>query len=65
MPQIELYVPANLATLFRDFADHDLLVGQPPLAMREDDPPELHTVVALIEQHNAGLEHEIVTPPML
>ncbi len=65
LPQLRLYVPDDLATLFRDFADHDLLLGQLSLVARADDPPELHEVIALIAQYNASLEQEIVPPPEL
>jgi hypothetical protein len=65
LPQLTLYVPDDLAALFREFAGHDLLLGQVPLATRDDDPPELREVIKLIEQHNAGLEQEIVRPPEL
>ncbi|GAB4162883.1 MAG: hypothetical protein Fur005_21880 [Roseiflexaceae bacterium] len=65
LPQLTLYMPDDLATLFRDFAGHDLLLGQLPLVAQADDPPELREVIALIAQHNAGLEQEIVPPPEL
>ncbi|GAB4424781.1 MAG: hypothetical protein OHK0015_03970 [Chloroflexi bacterium OHK40] len=65
LPQLTLYVPDDLAALFRDFAGHDLLLGQLPLVAQADDPPELREVIALIAQHNAGLEQEIVSPPEL
>lgn len=65
LPQLTLYVPDDLAALFHDFAGHDLLLGQPLLVARDDDPAEVHEVTALIAQHNAGLEQEIVTPPSL
>jgi hypothetical protein len=65
LPQLSLYVPDDLAALFRDFAGHDLLLGQLPLVAQADDPPELREVIALIAQHNAGLEQEIVSPPEL
>jgi hypothetical protein len=58
-----LYVPDDLAAPFRDFAGHDLLLGQPSLVARDDDRPELREVAALIAQYNAGLEQEIVRPP--
>jgi hypothetical protein len=62
-PQIEFYVPADIATRFQQFANHALLMGQPPLVVRADDPAEVQQVIALIAQHNAGLEQEIVAPP--
>jgi hypothetical protein len=63
LPQLMLYVPDDLAAPFRDFAGHDLLLGQPSLVARDDDRPELREVAALIAQYNAGLEQEIVRPP--
>lgn len=65
LPQLKLYVPDDLAAFFRDFASHDLLLGQPHLVTRANDPPELRQVIELIERHNAGLEQEIVRPPKL
>lgn len=65
LPMIKLYVPENIAVLFPQFAAHKLLMGQPPLAVQADDPIEVRQVIALIEQHNAGLEQEIVPPPLL
>lgn len=65
LPMIKLYVPENIAALFPQFAAHKLLMGQPPLAVQADDPIEVRQVIALIEQHNAGLEQEIVAPPPL
>lgn len=61
----ELYVPDDIAALFVRFAGHGLLAGQPPLVEREDDPGEVRQVIALIAQHNAGLEQEIVAAPAL
>lgn len=65
LSHIELYVPDNIAALFVRFASHGLLTGQPPLVARADDPAEVRRVIALIAQHNAGLEQEIVAPPAL
>lgn len=65
LPQSKLYVPDDIAALFARFASHALLAGQPPLVAREDDSDELRQVIALIAQHNAGLEQEIVAPPAL
>ncbi|WP_129630833.1 Wadjet anti-phage system protein JetD domain-containing protein [Candidatus Oscillochloris fontis] len=65
IPQCLLYIPTDIALLFRNFASHDLLIGQSPLVVREDDPPEFHEVTMLIAQYNAGLEQEIIAPPVL
>ena len=63
LPMLSLYVPDDVAALFRDFAGHELVAGQTPLVLRPDDPAEVQRVITLIEQHNAGLEQEIVAPP--
>ncbi|NTU81845.1 MAG: hypothetical protein HGA45_21125 [Chloroflexales bacterium] len=65
LPMLSLYVPNDVSELFRDFAGHGLLLGQRPLAARQDDPAEVRRVIALIEHHNAELEQEIVLPPPL
>lgn len=65
VPSMQLYLPENIASLFAQFADPRLLEGQAPLIVRDDDPPSLHTVVALIAHHNAGIEQEIVPHPQL
>ena len=65
LPQIELYVPDDIDALFRQFAGHNLLAGQPPMVARAGDPAEVRQVIALIAQHNAGLEQEIVLAPPL
>ncbi|NCC35350.1 MAG: DUF2399 domain-containing protein, partial [Chloroflexia bacterium] len=58
LPQSLLHVPADLATLFHSFANHELLQGHLPLVAREDDSSEVRAVIALIAQYNAGLEQE-------
>ena len=65
LPQCELYLAADLATHFRDFATSALLVGQQPLVARADDPPAVQQVLALIAQYNGGLEQEILSLPAL
>lgn len=63
IPSIRLYIPSNIDTLFAQFADTGLLIGQTPISARDDDPPNVHTVIDLIARYNAGLEQEIVSPP--
>ncbi|MEI6776439.1 MAG: Wadjet anti-phage system protein JetD domain-containing protein [Chloroflexales bacterium] len=63
IPILSFYVPDDVADLFRNFAGYGLLEGQIPLVPQPDDPAEVQRVIALIEQHNAGLEQEIVAPP--
>lgn len=65
LPLAILHVPDNIAELFRDFANHEILHGQTPLVPREDDIAEVRQVLSLIAAHNAGLEQEIVVPPVL
>lgn len=63
IPLMQLYLPDNIASLFAEFANPALIVGQAPLVIRDDDPSSLCTVVALIAHHNAGVEQEIVPHP--
>lgn len=65
LPQIKFYIPDDITALFQHFANHALIIGQPSLVAHVDDPAEVHRVIALITQYNAGLEQEIVTPPSL
>jgi hypothetical protein len=55
-----LYLPPDLETLFARYARHALVTVQPPFL---DDDPAAQRVVRLIQQHNAGLEQEIVPAP--
>ena len=61
-PRAQLYLPAQLPDLFRRFSKRDLLANphaQTLLAkLRSSDSAEVRRVVALIDLHNAGLEHE-------
>ncbi len=65
LPTVELYVPSNIDDLFRRFAHHGLLNGQPPLTPRPEDSTKVQQVFELISTTNAGLEQEVVpTPPL-
>lgn len=65
IPSMQLYLPDDIESLFAQFADSALLVGQAPIVVRNDDSPSLRKVVALIAQYNAGVEQEIVPLPQL
>lgn len=58
----KLYIPTNLAELFRKYSKRDLLVGamsQKLLAgLRESGDTAVQRVIELIERHNGGLEQE-------
>ena len=61
-PRVQLHLPENLATLFKQHANGELLQKpstQSLLAkLRLSQIAEVRTVLALIEKHNAGLEQE-------
>lgn len=68
-PRVRLHLPDNLAELFARHSNRELL--QKPSSqyllpkLRRNPSEEVRAVLALIEKHNAGLEHEalfIVTP---
>lgn len=56
----DLYLPPDLEMLFARYARHSLATIQPPFL---NDDPVTWRVVRLIQQHNAGLEQEIVPAP--
>lgn len=60
LPAVGLYLPPDLDTLFAQYSRHDLATAQPPFL---DDDPNARRVIDLIQQYNAGLEQEIVSPP--
>src|SRR5690606_16833309 len=60
-PLLDLYLPPDLETLFAQHSRHDLASSQQPLFL--DDDPVAQRVTRLIQQYNAGLEQEIVSPP--
>lgn len=63
-PRVQFYRPENLADLFAHHANGELLQKpstQSLLAkLRLSRITEVRTVLALIEKHNAGLEHEVL-----
>jgi hypothetical protein len=59
-PVLDLYLPPDLESLFAQYARHDLATSQPLFL---DDDPATERVIRLIQQYNAGLEQEIVSPP--
>lgn len=60
LPSVDLYLPPDLEFLFALYARYDLATVQPPFL---DDDPASQRVITLIQQYNAGLEQEIVSPP--
>ena len=60
--RIKLHVPDNIADLFARFSKRTLLEGFNSQAvlryLRDSTDPDLREVLALIDQHNAGLEQE-------
>lgn len=65
IPSMQLYLPDDIESLFAQFADPALLLGQEPILARDVDPSSLRSVIDLIAQYNAGLEQEIVPLPRL
>ncbi|MDP9317209.1 MAG: DUF2220 domain-containing protein [Chloroflexota bacterium] len=65
LPTIELYVPEDIQELIGRFGNSGLIQGQIPLRKRDDDTDEVQEVIRLIGRYNAGLEQEIVAPPVL
>ncbi|MBP8002396.1 MAG: hypothetical protein KA314_28635 [Chloroflexi bacterium] len=63
LPQVKLYVPSNIETLFARYGQYQLI--NQPIIIKETLPldPQVQHVAALISQYNSGLEQEIVTPP--
>ena len=61
-PRVQLYLPKNLADLFKHHANGELL--QKPSTqlllakLRLSQIAEIRTVLVLIEKHNAGLEQK-------
>lgn len=64
LPQAQLYVAPDLASLFQRYGKRDLVVKQ-TLASLDLHHPKCQPVIAYISQYNAGLEQEIVPPPTL
>ncbi|MBU3948982.1 MAG: hypothetical protein KJ826_12285 [Proteobacteria bacterium] len=63
LPQARLYIPDNIETLFKQFGKLNLIENQRRKALFDENNMECLPVIKLIEQHNAGLEQEIVGLP--
>ena len=63
LPQARLYIPDNIETLFRQFGKRNLIDRQKRKALFDEKNRNCLPVIQLIEQHNAGLEQEIVGLP--
>ena len=63
LPQARLYIPDNIETLFRQFGKRKLIDRQRRKALFDEKDRNCIPVIQLIEQHNAGLEQEIVGLP--
>jgi hypothetical protein len=61
-PRVRLHIPDRLPALFARHANRDLLSKPRTRSLlaqlRLSQIPEVRTVLSLIEEHNAGLEHE-------
>jgi hypothetical protein len=58
-----LYVPENIAGLFKQFGDRRLVARQTRKAAFDTQCSDCRPIIHLIEQTNAGLEQEIVDLP--
>jgi hypothetical protein len=65
LPQARLYIPDNIEALFRQFGKRNLIDRQKRKALFDEKNSNCIPVIQLIEQHNAGLEQEIVGLPEL
>lgn len=63
MPQAKLHIPGNIEALFKQFGSRNLIENQKRKALFNEKNSECLPVIKLIEQHNAGLEQEIVGLP--
>jgi hypothetical protein len=63
LPQARLYIPDNIGALFRQFGKRNLIDKQKRKALFDEKNRNCLPVIQLIEQHNAGLEQEIVGLP--
>lgn len=65
LPKARLYIPDNIETLFKQFGKRNLIDKQKRKAQFDEKNRSCLPVIQLIEQHNAGLEQEIVGLPDL
>jgi hypothetical protein len=63
LPHARLYIPDNIEALFRQFGKRNLIDKQKRKALFDEKNRTCLPVIQLIEQHNAGLEQEIVGLP--
>lgn len=63
LSQARLYIPDNIEALFRQFSKRNLIDKQKRKALFDEKNRNCLPVIQLIEQHNAGLEQEIVGLP--
>ena len=63
--QARLYIPDNIEVLFGQFGKRNLIEKQKRKALFDEKNRNCLPVIQLIEQHNAGLEQEIVGLPEL
>ena len=63
LPQARFYIPDNIETLFSQFGKRSLIDKQKRKALFDEKNRNCLPVIQLIEQHNAGLEQEIVALP--
>jgi hypothetical protein len=63
LPAARLYVPENITGLFKQFGDRRLIDRQTRKTAFNPQCGDCLPIIQLIEQHNAGLEQEIVDLP--
>ncbi|RJQ85034.1 MAG: hypothetical protein C4519_03790 [Desulfobacteraceae bacterium] len=63
LPSARLYVPPDIEALFAQFGSRRLLERQKRKTGLDPAGPECRRIITQIEQHNAGLEQEIVALP--
>lgn len=64
LPTARLYVPEDIALLFKRFGDRQLLARQTPKTAFDRRSRDCRPIIQLMAQHNAGLEQEIVELPV-
>ncbi len=63
LPEARLYIPDNIEALFMQFGERNLIDKQKRKVLLDEKNRGCLQVIQLIEQHNAGLEQEIVGLP--
>lgn len=64
LPAARLYVPEDIALLFKRFGDRQLLARQIPKTAFDRQNRDCRPIIQLMAEHNAGLEQEIVELPV-